>query len=274
MRRTILAVPAILALGLVLNQIAWAQEKERYTITGASLMSSLVESYLKGFSPQAPNATFIVQGATTGKGFKHFINKEAALVMASREMRADEKEKAEQNGLKPAEKLLGKICVAVVVNKSVPINELTMEQLRRIFVGEIKNWKDLGGADTPIVVTTRAVPETGTGVVFQKEILNGAPYSEGHIVMQSYGTTAKVCGNRMAIGYMPVSSGYYKKLDEMGVKTLGIRTSDDLPALYPAEGAIKNTSYPVTIPFYFYWDKGNGNKTLPDFASYVEKQVG
>lgn len=257
----------------VLSMAIPAQAQERYTVSGASLMSGLVESYIEGFQKQAPEVVFVVQGATTGKGFKRFIDKEATLIMASREMSDEEIQAAEKKGLEPKKKLLGKICVAVICNESIPVDVLSMEQLRRIFTGAIKNWKEVGGPDTPIVVTTRAVPETGTGVLFQKEILRGAPYAEGHAVMQSYGTTAKVCANRMAIGYMPVSSGYYKKLKDMGAKTIGIKMSEDTAPLYPAMGAITTTEYPVTIPFYFYWDGSIENKILADLAAYAENQV-
>ena len=98
---------------------------------------------------------------------------------SSRAMNSKEKEQASANGIKVSEKQTGKTALAVVANAKNPVSELSTEQLRKIFAGEITNWKDVGGLDEPIRVTIRAVPETGAGVLFQQVVLKGAAIRAG-----------------------------------------------------------------------------------------------
>ncbi len=83
-------------------------------------------------------------------------------------------------------RVIGKDVVKVMTNKDVTVSTLTREQLVGIFTGKVKNWSEVGGPDKPVVVVLGSkIP--GTQGVFQKQILDGAPYLAGAVE----GTTAE-----------------------------------------------------------------------------------
>lgn len=74
-------------------------------------------------------------------------------------------------------RVIGKDIVKVLTNKDAGVKSLTKEQLKGIFTGKIANWKEVGGADKPIVVILGSkIP--GTQAVFQKQIMDGADYTK------------------------------------------------------------------------------------------------
>ncbi|MBI5590941.1 MAG: substrate-binding domain-containing protein [Deltaproteobacteria bacterium] len=74
-------------------------------------------------------------------------------------------------------RVIGKDIVKVLTNKDTGVKSLTKEQLKGIFTGKIANWKEVNGADKPIVVILGSkIP--GTQSVFQKQVLDGEPYTK------------------------------------------------------------------------------------------------
>jgi phosphate transport system substrate-binding protein len=107
----------------------------------------------------------------SGKGIAQLIAGKADLAGASRPLKAKEKR----------EKILGHTigydAIAVFVHKSNPVNNLTKQQLKGIFTGEIKNWKEVVGNDAPITPNTEIIGEKrATLLEFQKRAMDGASY--------------------------------------------------------------------------------------------------
>lgn len=117
-------------------------------------------------------ASFEVPGS--GKGVEALVAGKVTVAGASRP-------------LKPAEKsagvlgtVIGYDAVAVFVHKDNPIDELSKEQLKAIFTGKIKNWKEVGGNDAPIAVNTE-IQGAGraTMEMFNEMVMDRAPYGSG-----------------------------------------------------------------------------------------------
>lgn len=251
---------------------AVAQGKTEFRIDGAKLLFSRVEPWAQAFAKGRADAEPVIMGSKTGKGYRGWLAGKVDIVAASREMTPEELREAQVKGYEPHSRLVGWVPLAVMVNSKNPIKSLTLEQLRKIFVGEVSNWKEVGGLNEEITVTTRAVPETGTGLLFQRNVLQGAPYAKGHLVMPLFGTTAKIVGNKIgAVGYIPTTSPSYKR---RGVKPIGIQRDDGSPAMMPTEGPSRETDFPVTIPFLLVWD-GKSPKAglLEAFADFSANQV-
>ncbi len=242
-------------------------------IGGAGLLSDLTVPLSEEYVAGGSSCKFAMVPSTTGGGFKKWIANEVQLVQATRKITDREMKQATDNGLVPSFKFIGVVPVAVICKADNPVENLTIEQLRRIFTGEITLWSEVGGPDQKILVTTREVPKTGTGVVFQREVLRGAPYASGHKVMSSYGTTVKVCGKSWAIGYIPTSTAYFKHFEKEGIKILGIKKTDDGPPMKPTYGAAKQTDYPVKTMFFYYWNAKSDDKCLAGFADFADKTV-
>lgn len=117
-------------------------------------------------------ASFEVPGS--GKGIEALLAGEANLAGASRPLKPEEK----------AKKILGTIigydAVAVFVNKDNPVNDLSKEQLKDIFTGKIKNWKQVGGKDAPISVNTETQgAKRATMEMFNELVMDKAAYGAG-----------------------------------------------------------------------------------------------
>ncbi len=238
-------------------------------IWGAGLLSNVVETYSKEYAVSVPGWDPSMIGATTGRGFQSLVEGQADLVMASRPMTKSEMDAAATKGIQVVSKELGRVCLAIVTNAANPVESLTVEQLRKIFTGQITNWKDVGGSDEPILVTTRAVPGTGAGVIFQKEILQGASYAPGHVVMDTYRRTMLTVSEKHAIGYIPTSSIYYGVRCPNGTKVLGLKSDDHASPVLPDPGVVQRTDYQISIPFYYYWRAGTPKtQTAAKFADF------
>jgi phosphate transport system substrate-binding protein len=262
----------ILVVMALLAPQAFAQP-ELIKIGGAGLLSDLTLPLSEEFVAAGSSCKFALVPSTTGDGFKKWIAGQGQLVQATRKMTDQEIKEASAKGIEPSFRSIGVVPVAVVARADNPVESLTLEQLRKIFTGEITNWSEVGGPSEKIVVTTREVPKTGTGVVFQREVLKGAPYAAGHKVMSSYGTTVKVCSKSWAVGYIPTSTVFFKNPQKEGIKIIGIKKTDDGPPMKPLYGAAKQADYPVKTMFYYYWNAKSDVKCLADFAEFADKAV-
>jgi phosphate transport system substrate-binding protein len=273
MKRLPLIVTWAILVTLAFAIVCEAQEKKSYKTGGANLFSSEFEKYSESFQKTSDTCRPLMIGTTTGRGISEFIGGEVALVWASRAMNSKEKEQAAAKGIQVSEKPVGRTALAVVTSAKNPVSELSMEQLRKIYVGEITNWKDVGGLDEPIRVTMRAVPETGAGVLFQKVVLKGAPYAPQAQVMQTYKTTLTVVGKSQGIGYIPTASAYYYKMSEDGVKEIKIQLEEGSRANNSPAGLVKETTFPLSIPLILIWNEKVTEPCISNFVEFVDKAI-
>ena len=258
----VLSVPAV----------SLAEEKTIYKVSGANLFADVFEKFSEGFQNSNTSCKPVMMGSSTGKGISDFLNGETVLVMASRATNSKEKEIASSKGIQLSEKTVGKTSLAVVTNAKNPVDELSMEQLRKIFTGEIVNWKDVGGPDETIRVTIRAVPDTGAGVLFQQVVLKGGPYAPHAQVMGSYGTTLLVAEKSMSIGYVPTASGYYTRMST-GVREVRIRLDESPQPVSAPVGLVRDTSFPISIPLVLIWNEKALDPCMLNFVDFVDKAI-
>ena len=100
---------------------------------------------------------------------------------------------------------IGKGVIKVITNKSTLVKKLSKDQLKGIFTGKITNWKEVGGADIPIKIVY-AKGTSGTNSVFQKEIMEGEPYTKNILEASTApDLKAKVVATPGAIGLSFIS---------------------------------------------------------------------
>jgi phosphate transport system substrate-binding protein len=133
--------------------------------------------------------------------------------------------------------------LAVIVNGSVPVDDLTLEQVAQIFIGEISNWSEVGGADAEIVVVNRD-EASGTRGAFVEIVLESYtedPVFDEDLVVESNGDMAqKVAQTPNAIGY--ASLAVLDVVRDAGGKSLAIGGVKD------SEENVLNGSYPIARP--------------------------
>jgi phosphate transport system substrate-binding protein len=117
-------------------------------------------------------ASFEVPGS--GKGIDALLAGKVNLAGASRPIKAEEKSK------KVLGTIIGYDAIAVFVHKDNPVKDLSKEQLKDIFTGKIKNWKQVGGKDAPIAVNTEIQgAKRATMEFFEEVVMDKAPYGAG-----------------------------------------------------------------------------------------------
>lgn len=130
------------------------EERDSIIIAGSTSVQPLSETIAEVYMEREPNVAIEVQGGGSGQGIKSIKENIADIGALSREVKNDEKSQV------AAEYVIAKDGIAVVVNRNVNVENLTLEQIRKIYTGKIKNWRDVGGDDRPITVVSR---EEGAG---------------------------------------------------------------------------------------------------------------
>lgn len=140
-------------------------------INGSDTMLRLIKRLTQEYSKEVKNIEFIVNPGGTGAGVRSLVANETMISMASRNLEPDEiKLVSEKYSTIGVSTLIAKDALCIYVNKSNPINTLTMQEIRNIFLGNISNWKELGWVDKPINVYLRN-SSSGTRQMFQNLVL-------------------------------------------------------------------------------------------------------
>ncbi len=238
-------------------------------VNGAAIASAIVDRWANSFTQSHPDNHIVVTGSSAGKGFTALFEKQADLALASRLISNSELKRAEEGGLKLANRPIGYAGVAIYTSPRNPLNELTLDQLRKIYIGQINNWKQVGGPDEPIRCLTRRMPESGAVVFFWEKVLEQEPFGKDTVFAENWSTILKACatGQDIAIGLGPVPLGGNKS----GAKLLAIKKDEHSSAVLPSEESLKNKSYPIILQFHFYWDSQTSDKRVLEFVEYSEK---
>src|SRR3954468_12348695 len=138
---------------------------------GEELAPRLIAEYKK----QQPKVTVELESKGTGSGFEALAGGKCDIAAASRVVNNGEIMGCQKSGVELNPYTIGSYAVAVVVNSSNSVSDLTREQIRDIFTGTIKNWKDLKGPDAEIHLYIRD-PISGPYLGFRELAMEDQPY--------------------------------------------------------------------------------------------------
>jgi phosphate transport system substrate-binding protein len=232
------------------------------TVKGSDTMVVLGQRWAEEYMKKHATTTIQVTGGGSGTGISALINGTTDVCEASRAMKDTEKKQlADKAGAPPVEITVAKDGLSVYVNDSNPLTELTMDQLKQIFTGKVDNWKAVGGADARIIPYSRE-NSSGTYVFFKEHVLQNADYTPRAQAMP--GTAAvvnAVVKEKFGIGY---GGAAYAK----GIKVLKIKKDAAAPAIAPEDATIKNGTYPLSRPLFFYV-RANPSAEIKAFTDWV-----
>lgn len=243
MRRT-LRIAAVLGIGVVLaSTLGFAANA--ITIKGSDTMVILGQRWAEEYMASHKGSVLQVTGGGSGTGIAALINGSADIAECSRPMKDKEKQEVEtKRGKKPFEIATALDGLAVYVNDASPITKLSETQLKAIFQGDIKNWKDVGGPDADIIMYSRE-NNSGTYAYFKEHVLENEDFAPE---CQTLPGTASVIN---AVSKDPKSIGYGGIGYASGVKALPISATDSTEAIQPTEANVDSGKYPLAR--YLYW---------------------
>lgn len=161
-------------------------------------------------------------------------------------------------GSAPAQVPIGVEAVLVILNKSNPVTDLSVDQLRAIYTGKIVNWKAIGGPDHRIHLYGTESP-VGGDVFFQDSVLQGDNFDDS---MQAYSnpkeTASTVAADADGIGITPITG-------EGSVKYPRLRRSPSSPGIDGTSENVRTLSYPLSTHLYWSFSK--------EYSQAVERLV-
>lgn len=256
-----------------LSSSAAAAAKNSIKVKGSDTMVNLAQSWAEKYMEVKPEIFLAVTGGGSGTGFSSLISGTCDISMSSREIKAKEIALAGQKGIAPYETKVALDGLAVVVNQKNPVNKLTLEQLARIFTGEISNWKELGGPDDRIVVLSREV-NSGTHVYFKEHVLRrGNPQGKEEftasalLLSSSQAIADEIAQNPGAIGYYGM--GYISAKQKPVLVARDAKSEYEAPTI---ENVISG-KYPISRPLFFYLN-GKPQGITRDFVDYCLSKEG
>ncbi|MCY7538598.1 phosphate ABC transporter substrate-binding protein [Bacillus pumilus] len=170
------------------------------TISGSSAMQPLVLAAAEKFMDKHPKADIQVQAGGSGTGLSQVS--EGSVQIGNSDVFAEEKDGIDAKAL--TDHKVAVVGMAAAVNPEVGVKDITKDELKKIFTGKIKNWKELGGKDQKITLVNRP-DSSGTRATFVKYALDGATPAEG-ITEDSSNTVKKLIAETPgAIGYLAFS---------------------------------------------------------------------
>ncbi|MGH9777909.1 MAG: phosphate ABC transporter substrate-binding protein [Candidatus Acidiferrales bacterium] len=242
-------------------------QRRNITVKGSDTLVILGQRWAEEYMKKNPGISIQVTGGGSGTGIAALINGTTDVAESSRPMKP--KEIAEVKAKQGKDTLELPVAVdglAVYVHESNPVNELTLAQLKAIYTGATKSWKEVGGNDERIILYSRE-NNSGTYVYFKEHVLENADYFP---TAQTLPGTAAVINatakDRRGIGYGGIAYGE-------GVKHLRVKKDANSPAVEPSMENVLSAQYPISRHLYWYL-AGQPTGDLKAFAEWVVSKEG
>ena len=198
---------------------------------GSTSMKNVIAALTEGFAEVEPGVTVSYDPTGSGAGITGATDKTLDIGLSSRALKDDEKNDVDGT-------IIALDGIAIIVNKASKVEDLTVDQLKQMFTGEITNWSEVGGDDGEIVLIGREAG-SGTRDGFESivEVKDSCKYAQE--LTATGAVISAVEANPLAIGYASLSAvGDTVKAVTVG----GVECSEE---------TVKDGSYEVQRPFVF-----------------------
>ncbi|MGO9570440.1 MAG: PstS family phosphate ABC transporter substrate-binding protein [Desulfomonilaceae bacterium] len=270
-------VLALLLTAMVCFSEAQDQAGKIIRIRGSNIMASLVDNWAKAFSASNPGIRVMVSGGGgtegsdgTATGLEALFDKRADLTMASRQINEKEVQAAALSGSKPFEVPVGRVIIAIITHPENRVQELTLEQLRKTFTGDYTRWSEVGGTDEPVAVITNQ-QTSGVALFLRTNVMENGYFTSDAGIRDLYHNIIREISKKKppAIGYAGLVDAQRGAKNNL-IKILGIKKAADSPAVLPSAGTVKNHSYPLSVPVYFYYDSASAGDEVKIFVEFCK----
>jgi phosphate transport system substrate-binding protein len=230
-----------------------SHKRSTVTVAGSTSIMPFSEKLAEHFKIEHPHITVDVQGGGSSAGIQACLNKTVDIGMSSRELKGDEQ----------VLKIIP-IChdgIAFIVHRRNPLKDISIENIKKIYAGQITNWNQLGWKDRQIDCVTRE-EGSGTRGAFEELLMNKAEISERIMVQDSNGSVKEVVANDpYGIGYISLG------VVDAKVKALSVN------GVAPTTKNIQARKYHIVRPFLFL-TPGESKESASSFIKYVLSKEG
>lgn len=231
------------------------------SITGSDTMLIINQAWAEAFQ-KSGGGGIAVQGGGSSIGIDALINGVTDVCAASRKIRKGEIDRARSRGVVVYETVVAMDGLAVIVNADNSVDHLTLDELRRIYIGQITNWKQVGGPNEAITVFSRD-SNSGTYGFFQQVVLRNQNWGKSVRFMSSTNEELReVQRTAGSIAYGGVA--YFK--NKKNVKIVPIAPRAGAQALAPTEANVRSKAYPIWRYLYYY----TNNKPSGNVKKYID----
>jgi phosphate transport system substrate-binding protein len=260
---------ALILIALIFGAMSTSMAAKDVVVSGSTTVLPLGESAAEAFNAKQSDYHVSVSGGGTGAGITNIAEGRSSIAMASREVTADEKAKY---GDEFKEFLVGYDGICVAVSKQIfdeGVKALTLDQVKKIYSGEITNWDQVGGPDKDIYVIARE-DGSGTKDTFNEDVM-GSKAAEtkgvdehGSVETGNAGVKTAITGSDKAIGYLGYS---YATDGKVGLISIN--------GVTPSPETIKDGSFKLARKLYMYTfgEPMEGSEAFLDFVLGTEGQA-
>jgi phosphate transport system substrate-binding protein len=246
-------VTALLVISFAGVSPVWAGN---VVIKGSTTVLPIAQKVAEAYMKDNPEVRISISGGGSGNGIKALIDGMTDIADSSRFIKDKEVKLAVENGQYPVPFAVAYDCIVPVVHPTNPAKDISMDQLKAVYQGQIKNWEELGGPDKEIAVISRDT-SSGTYEVWEKKVMRKERVYPGALLQASNGAIVQaVSKNEYAIGYVGI--GYLNE----SVKALTVN------GVTGSAETTLNGTFPISRPLYMFtrgWPTGD---TL-NFINYV-----
>ncbi len=234
--------------------------------------TAALEKRITATLPQQGRVAIEIAAHGSSTAFQDLAKHLTDIGMASRKIKTKEvKQLRAQYGdltLPASEHIIGLDGIAIIINKSNPIDQLDIAQLARLFSGDIQNWSEIGGPDLPVSIFSRD-EKSGTWDTFK------------HLVLKKFQRTLSPKAKRYEsssklsdlVAQTPGAIGFIGLPYVRHAKLLAIADNAQTQAIMPTLFTVSTEDYPLSRRLYFYLPE-KSSLLLQDFADFVQSDAG
>ncbi|MCS6797268.1 MAG: phosphate ABC transporter substrate-binding protein [Myxococcota bacterium] len=242
------------------------RQGQTLTIKGSDTMVILAQRWAEAFMAANPGTSVQVSGGGSGTGIAALMNGTTDLATSSRPMRDRERQELRRTrNVDAVETAVALDALAVYVHTSNSLPALTLEQLKAIYRGRIRNFREVGGPDRPIVLYSRE-NNSGTYAYFKEHVLGEEDFAPETQTLP--GTSAVV----NAVARDPNGIGYGGIAYAEGIRSVPLLGADG----QPVEATLQNATsrrYPLARHLYIY-SPGTPEGLARRFLDFVVSPAG